>query len=321
VINAQNNYSEDTTVQITAVRPDTGATIAGFVGTVSLTEVPNQDNVTIYDRNGGKLPESVNIAAGNGGVATFLAQSLAGPNKAQNGPPFDAQIQTTNYPLQGGGTFAIPQWNISSQAKQLDPQHAASPTYDWFEARARDLFASATGDLATVLATVSNYSVGYLTQGGQAVGGLTQLTHSTQSQVQINPFLTAVRINSNGGSYSICGQNFTHPFAQVFVHEARHAYQYSQAAIQGNDQDGDWLIRNPATVAPTAIFQDTTAQRTVCNEFSNSGTGATFSVAYQGDNTPDPFPNVPIPNLAGDTSPYVDYALEMDAHTFSSNHN
>ncbi len=317
MINAQNNYSEDSTIQITAVRPDTGATITGFVGTVYIAEVANAENVTIYDEYGGSLPDHVDIMAGKDGTATFVAQSLAGPNKAENGPPFAAQIQTTNYPLQGGGTFAIPQWNISPQAKQLDPQHAAAPTYDWFEARARDLFANATGDLATVLAAVQNYTAEYLAPNGQVIGGQALTNRAAQSPIHINPFFASVRINSAGGQYSHCNQNFTHPFTEVFVHEARHAYQFSQAAIQGNDQDNDWLIRNPATVGPTTIFQDTTTQRSVCNEFSNNSLGAVFSVAYKGDGTPDPFG----PGPAGDTSADVDYALELDAHTFSSSHN
>lgn len=102
------DYSEDTTVQVTAVDATTGATLANFTGTVNIAEVPAADGTTIYSQNGGSLvtvggqqvaPAAINITAG--GTATFVAQSLAGPSvEGPNGSkPNDAVIQTTNYPL------------------------------------------------------------------------------------------------------------------------------------------------------------------------------------------------------------------------------
>jgi hypothetical protein len=73
VIGTDGKYSEDTTIQVTAVRSDTGATITDFVGTVNIAE----DGTAIYSLNGSTLPPSVNIMSG--GTAMIVAKSLAGP--------------------------------------------------------------------------------------------------------------------------------------------------------------------------------------------------------------------------------------------------
>jgi hypothetical protein len=105
VISTDGRYSEDTTVRVSAVRPDNGLLVPNFVGEVSITEVA-QNGVPIYAQNIGYLPSGVSIATG--GTATFVARSLAGPKSATE-PPDAAQIKTVNYAVHGGGTLAIPQ--------------------------------------------------------------------------------------------------------------------------------------------------------------------------------------------------------------------
>ena len=115
VINPANNYSEDTTIQVTAVDATTGALLPGFTGTVNIAE----DGTEIYSQNGGTLPASVNITTG--GTTTFVAQSLAGPSVTGPGgaKPGNAVIQTTNYPLWQAKELPVVQWIISGA--QIDP--------------------------------------------------------------------------------------------------------------------------------------------------------------------------------------------------------
>ena len=111
LISTDGNYSEDTTIRVTAVRPD-GSTITGFGGTVVVAE----DGTAIYSQNGGTLcylsatqencpadpsgGKQVVIAQGQNGTATFLAQSLAGSPDSEN-PPDPAHIKTSNFTMYG----------------------------------------------------------------------------------------------------------------------------------------------------------------------------------------------------------------------------
>ena len=104
VISTDGNYSEHTTVRVTAVRSDNGATLSDFTGTVNIAE----DGTSIYSpENGGTLPPSIEITSG--GFVTFVAKSLAGPaTEGANGrKPDDAEMKTTNYPVRGNN-LAIP---------------------------------------------------------------------------------------------------------------------------------------------------------------------------------------------------------------------
>jgi hypothetical protein len=309
MIDASNNYSEDTTVQVTAVRPDTGATIAGFAGTVNIGEMPNQGSPTIYNQNGGNLPSKVSIGAGVGGTTTFTAKSLAGPYNGN--APGPAQITTVNYPLFGGGTLAVPQWIITGNGKQVDPQHSGGNVYDWVQARALAIFNANppnSGNLGTVLAAVSNYTVANL----NGADGQTAIVRGSQSPIVINVYQPPMRTDSSVGG--MCGVGGGPLFTGTLIHEARHAYQAAQAAMAGNDQDGDWLVNNTGPVPPVNVFLDTAALRTVCNPLAPANT---FQVGYRGDGIFDPF--LPSPQSAADQGEYADYALEMDAIMFTSN--
>ncbi len=112
-----------------------------------------------------------------------------------------------------------------------------------------------------------------------------------------------MRLDSDPGS-SNCGTTQSKFFTNTFYHEARHTYQFSQAAIAGNDQDMDWAVTNNVSIAPTNIFTDTTASRTVCHELAIPQTMPQQS--FLGPTIPDSFTN-------------VDYALEEDASVFAQN--
>jgi hypothetical protein len=171
VISTDGNYSEDTSIRLTAVDA-TGATIPDFVGTVEIAEIQTPDGTTLYSQNGGALTPnntgSVNITAG--GSVTFVAKSLAGPRIQGNSvqafpygaPPSDATIQTTNYPV-WGPNLTIQQWITSSPVK-IDPL-ARGQVFDWFQTRARDAVAKANAvfppnGLTVVLYSVSSYTIG-----------------------------------------------------------------------------------------------------------------------------------------------------------------
>jgi hypothetical protein len=113
-ISVDGRYSEDSTIQVTAVRADTGNSMPSFVGTVNIAE----DGTQIYTMNGGVLPASVDLPAG--GTATFVAKSLAGPQDSST-PPDSAYLKTTNYPVHGGTSLEIPQWIISGSRLDRNP--------------------------------------------------------------------------------------------------------------------------------------------------------------------------------------------------------
>jgi hypothetical protein len=309
VISTDGRYSEDTTIRVTAVDA-TGAIIPSFVGTVSITEVPDADGATNYSQNQQPSGLPPNVAITSGGTATFVAKSLAGP-KSPSTPPNPAQVKTLNYPVYRGVALEIPQWIVSGTGTEIDPMHAGPGTYDWFQARAKDIFASATAgtDVQIVLSAVSKYNL-----TDQAGDGYADIQRAPQSPIFINPYRNPVRTNSVTGA--LCGQPSHKRFTGTLLHEARHAYQSAQASIAGNDQDGDWLVGNPVAVAPPAIFQDTTTARNVCNEYAPGS--AVFSVAYKGDTIFDAW--LPSPASGVDRSAYVDYALEMDAEVFAASH-
>jgi hypothetical protein len=295
-INTSNNYSEDTTVRVTAVDASTGETLSGFTGTVNLGE----DGTTIYSQNGGTLPSSVNITSG--GTVTLVARSLAGPKtEGQNGQkPDDAKVKTTNYSLYGGSDLALPQWVISNT--QIDPRAAdPSTTYDWFQTRARDVFNAATGDVRTVLNAVSTYALVASTTSGVACQ--THWVRGPQSPVVCVPYYTQLRLDS--ATNTICGNARAKFLTGSIYHEGRHAYQASLAALPGNDSDGDFLVNN-IPIAPNSVFLDTATVRNVCNAAAN----LIVAIAYHGDTVFDQ-PGTP---------DFASFAWEMDAYQFAANH-
>jgi uncharacterized repeat protein (TIGR01451 family) len=321
VISTDGNYSEDTTISVTAVDASSGATLTTFgvlqedgsyIGTATIAEDTSISGyLEIYNQNPGilpvYLPSSVNLV---NGVGQFVAHSLAGPatepsTTSGGTPPADAQIKTTNFPLYPGPDLAIKQWIASGT--QIDP-HAnmaavkALQVIDWLQTRSRDIFANATGDVKAMLNTVSSYTL----QPVNNAGGQINPQHGGPSQTPIilNPNANAMRVDSD--VMPICRCMISRYFTAILLHEARHAYQAS-IATTGNDVDQDFLVYAFGIgVAPTSIFLDTATARTVCNENAGDG-GLLSSVAYLGDSSAD--------SLAS-----ANLALEFDAWVFASGH-
>lgn len=299
VISTDGKYSEDSTVRITAVRGDNGATITDFSDTINIAE----DGTNAYGQNGGTLPASVPIGQGAGGTATFQVRSLAGPQSATEKAQ-DAKLKTTNYPVYQND-LGIVQWIVSGAV--IDP-HASGGVYDWVQARTRDIFGSATGDVATVLSTVSSYNVSYLAgAGGQTnwtVNSVTNtFTATPTSSITLNPYLNNYRVDSVDAP--LCGINGTRAFTNTVLHEARHAYQSSQAALSNNDLDGDFLVKSIG-VAPVSIVIDSTTSRQVCDSTDST----TEQRSFHGDAVLDSY----------QAPDFAIRAFQYDAVTFAASH-
>jgi len=197
--------------------------------------------------------------------------------------------------------FPVAVKNVRNEYVQLFRGHYTSgPVYDWVQARARDIFAAYNnGDVATVLAAVQNYTVAALNVYGQTNG-----VRGPQSPVILNPFFNDARLDSQAGDE--CGYSTQNSFKNTLLHEARHAYQFAQAALVGNDLDGDYLV-NAISIAPTTIFLDTTVSRAVCN-VSNLLNPVSEQRSYHGDSRADSY----------GAPDYAQAALEQDAVVFAS---
>jgi hypothetical protein len=194
----------------------------------------------------------------------------------------------------------------------FDP-HASGPVYDWFQARARDVFAAANAvvpplqnDLAVVLSAVSSYTIAAIDKAGSV-----RANHAATSQLIINPYYNVHRIDS--ASTHPCDFADLKAFQGTLLHEGRHAHQNAQSLL-GNDADQDYLVDSISVPADGSVpskdyFLDTTAVRTVCDTAlwlpGIPGTGLK-QVVYNGRFIPDDFTS-------------VSWALEMDAYTFAAN--
>jgi len=297
VISTDGLYSEDTTVRATAINASSGQVVTGFSGTVGIQE----EGTAIYSQqNGGTLPPVITLS---GGMATFVAKSLAGPKGpfGVNGgsKPDRAMITVTNYPI-NGSSLPIKQWVITGT---IDPK-SSGQVYDWVQARAKDIFSVSTGGLATVLSKVSSYSI-----ASMPYAGATPVSHATTSQIVLNPYVQQARRDTF--ALSECGTVLVHHFRQTLIHEARHAYQNYLSTVVGNDKDQDFLVESipivadPLGLTAEVTFIDSTDMRLVCN----TDTGATEMRNYKGDSTKDePY-----------SPDWADRALEMDAYAYAEN--
>jgi hypothetical protein len=150
IISQDGQYSEDTTIRVTAVNSD-GQTVTTFSGTIGIMEL----GTDIYSQNGGYLPASVEITSG--GTATFVAKSLASPY-SDAAPPLEAMVTSSNFSIYGGQSLGIPQWIISG--RQIDPRANAN-VYDWLQYRMKDIFAKYANDpdVNTVLNAIRSFDV------------------------------------------------------------------------------------------------------------------------------------------------------------------
>jgi hypothetical protein len=138
---------------------------------------------------------------------------------------------------------------------------------------------------------------------GVPIGG--EVLPATPTVIALNPFDKYVRLDSGPTFQALtCGSFVAKTLTTNLIHEARHTYQNRQAAIPGNDKDGDGLVE-AVSITPSTIFLDTTYPRPVCNEFATSG--QILADSYKGDTIPDD----PV---------QANYAVEMDAWVFSTGH-
>jgi hypothetical protein len=279
-ISTDGNYTENTTIQVAAVRAQDGNVVTNFGGTVGIAEdTSNPTYIQIYTQNvpsGAMLPSVATISSG--GTTTIVAKSLAGPYAGA--APSDAVLTSTNYPVYQGAELSIAQWVIST-GTPIGPIAATggNEVFDWLQHRILDIRTNSSGYLSTVLGSITSYSVSSTLSGAALTTG---------TVTEINPFYTvATRLDSASGT-NLCGVSQGKDLADTVIHESRHAYQYLQATtIPGNDQDQDLLV-NAIMIAPTDIFIDSTASRTVCETTNYT----TLAWTYHGDSVKDSF-NVP----------------------------
>jgi hypothetical protein len=310
-IDRQNNYSEDTTIEIQAVRADTRAPLTDVHGFVSISEI----NGDTYTQNGGSLPSSVQIPAGAGGKAQFVAKSLVGPRAGVRGErkPLPAEIRCSNFrQLLVGATaddspLQVEQWfdtEDNTGGPRVDPL-SVGEVPDWLRARVQDIFAHPLLSDADKAArdAVESYSVEDLgtDKDGQVTIGL-----HPKLPVTLNPYNNAaMRLNSLHTA-GTCGPMVPMRYlTAILLHEARHCYQFSQASDHGKNADRDALISTSYQHEPTSAAVDSTSPRIVCDDENNM---IVLDFVYQGDATFDQL----------DSPDYARWGLEFDAYHFTS---
>ena len=310
VIDPQNNYSEDRTIHISAVRGDTHAPLTDFTGYVDIVDKQADQ---VYSQNGGYLPASVRITAGSGGVATFVARSKVGPR--QTAPiglrwPRPAWLTVGNFRHIPSNYLEVPQW-VSSSPHLHNKADGDVP--DWMQRRLLDVFQGLLDVFEgqglvdrAVLNSVENYGVSDL---GYNVGGRTTFAKQSVLPILLNPFLgREMRLNSTG-STSVCGTGVpSRVLSTALFHEARHAYQASMSTLPGNDSDGDYLVVNTYPDFPTEYVIDSTEIRDVCEVDPETGISTKKKLSYKGPTAEDSWEH----------PDYALWALEYDAYVFGT---
>lgn len=340
--NSQGEYSEDTTIRVTAVRSDDGRTLTNFTGRVTIAE----QSTKIYTLNttyGAVLPPSVDVLAGAGGSAEFVARSLAPGTYSDAGPtcapPNPAWVTTTSHKPFRSAPLVVQQWVKTPRTHD----RAQADTFDWVEAWMSDVFAGATGTTKDMLDHVAKYQ----TDCGRFAGEAGEFHQPKDKQlVTLNPYLPQHRL-VHGDLGAICGHPRVGGLRNTLIHEARHVYQSYQsridagaanddanAATPANDDDQDYLVdkalaRLLPTPAPGALDKepmlDTTVDRDVCFSGTTNAPSERLVRSYRGDGAADPFsqggPNDPYcPKVAlTGTLGLACYAIEEDALAFASN--
>ena len=325
---ADDKFSEDTTIRVTAVDEDTGATLTWFKGKVEVSELPKntslpggQKYTPIYNQNGGHLPPSVEITAN--GTTTFTARSLAGPDTKRaeiQRKPADAEITSGNYPvlqvagkthsIEGKNYLPVKQWVDNGVVHTL----AEPGTPDWLEARTKKYFDDhpESGDVGKVLRKIKSYKVEWL---DDADGRATSMEDGSGGTVIFNPYNSAsMRCNlKQPPDFKVYGvPNAGKWHFNTILHEARHCYQYFLARLPGNDVDGDWLVKDSPPIGPPGIIVDSTDLRMVWKTGDES-----HDVAYKGDgHGPDKFDARETDDHKGTKN-----ATERDAAEFARIHN
>lgn len=312
VISEDGKYTEDTPIIATAVRRRDGSTIESFAGVVGIQEI---SPTPIYSQNisyGAGLSTSIQII--KGGVGESIARSLA---ESQNGaPPDKAILEVTSHPPYDPEPLTILQW---IQRDNLDPGRSREGkfNFDWFEARVRDLYEAAAGDLATISAAAMEYEQSDVFTGDSLREAETDHFPGGTSLVRINPLAPGFRVEKGEQAFT-CNIQYTTGLVGAVYHEWRHAYQWSLVHQDigiddggpgaSNSDDGDQLV-DVVPVAPSQYLLDTREERPVCNIDTNPP--ARESQTQNGDSIFDT-------NKDPDWTRYV---VEMDAYEFEASHN
>lgn len=263
-IESANNYSENTTISVTAVDADNGQTCSWFTGTVNIDE----DGTDIYSQHtdkGAYLPSSVEITSS--GITTFIAKSLADPIDTST-PPDPARIITTNYDVSNAsGYLSVEQW--TNDLGTVHTGMSSGIVYDWFETRTKDIFDNATGDLATVLSKMDYYDQNLT---GDYRGQVIDWDHDALTAIHFNPHWEETRLDTDSGGY--CVQTTLHAHTNTVIHEARHCYQDYLSSVNlgqsdddnnnperpDNDDDQDWLVET-IPISPSYFILDNSGVR------------------------------------------------------------
>lgn len=301
-IEKANNYSENTEVEVQAIRGDTRVPLADFGGNVGITEI----NGNTYTQNGGSLPLVVQIPPGSGGKATFIAKSLVGPGtggKGKREPP-SAEIRCVTFRQTVDSApvdepLKIKQWFYTKQIHD----RSTGEVPDWLQARVKDLFEhpNLTDADRAALDAVESYSIEDL---GDMEDGEVSIERRQTLPLKLNPFRNkAMRLNSPLWIGLRCGTSLDlrRFLTSILFHEARHCYQGSQAYQISKNADLDFLINTPYEHAPTDAPVDSTGPRTVCD-----GGILQSNWTNKGDSNPDEL----------GPPDHSDWGLELDAEYF-----
>jgi hypothetical protein len=296
-ISTDGKYTEDAKIKASAIRTDTGDVYTDFNETLPVVE----EDTMVYSKNtehGAMLPSSAQFTAGE---ARFTAKSLAPPNGDQ--PPAPARITIRGDYEVRGGPLSVEQWVTSGQ---IDPRWRDG-TYDWVEARARDLL----GEGDPVFDSIIAYEQAVLPDDNRDAENLATPGQPT-SIIRIDPHENSMRID--GVALQVCSFLYRKNFTSTMLHEGRHGYQWwllyqplgtddNQDGFYSNSDDQDGLV-DVVPLAPSDYLLDTADDRTVC-DIDITKTRQTLS--YQGDLVFDR-PKEPH---------FVSWAHEMDAFDYS----
>jgi hypothetical protein len=317
-ISADGNYTEDSTIQVTAVDATTHVPITTFTGKVIIAEddakdyskYSNYGACLVYVSGACSADNSVTITSN--GTATFLARSAAIPKTEMLEEPLDALLTTEpGYPMDKGEPLSVPQWVVTGQ---WDPMFVKGANgrypYDWFQKRVLDIYAAARGEILSsyVLGRVRSYALSTAIIGTAKTQG--DHMGDNQAPVVFNAIQSGLRFDLPGNA--ACGMPAPPKgLTNAIYHEARHAYQNSLATL-ANDEDQDALV-NSIGIVPTSIFLDTTDSRLVCDQGAAPGSQVQ-GLAFKGPRNKDAVGST---TLGAAGTPGVIWALEMDAFYFA----
>lgn len=235
VIEAGNNYSENTTIEATVVfppgHPKAGKVVSDFNGIITHEE--DSGRTPYYDGVNGATRLPMAVQAKNG-KAKIVLKSVS--NSTGISGPIDARVRATAAGLDrdtSTNPLSVDQWIDENRNGFID----------WLEGHSKDILMCAKskpGEVGTVAKKVSKISQ---ETGGDC--GTTPIQLSEKSPIRISP------VCGPGNRHRL---NVNNELVDTVLHEARHAWQNSQRARRvgvdddrnsltpQNDDDGDFFL-------------------------------------------------------------------------------